>query len=150
MDANSMLQGRYLNAADLKGRSIRVTIATVAETRFRDGTWKLVLTFDGARKALALNKTNLRAVIAVLGGETDTWPGQRLTLEPRKVEYGGDLVDGVRIAAPPEPPRAAPAPAPPSPPAPRDPGDDWQAGPEDVPFGVLLAPLVGMLLRVIA
>jgi hypothetical protein len=130
VNANEMLNGRFLNASDLRGRpSVRVTIATVNETRFRDGTSKLVLSFEGAKKQLALNKTNLRAAIAVLGPETESWPGGRLTLVPQKVDFGGQLVDAVRIASPAEPPRQAPPPPPARPstasrPA-REPGDDF-------------------------
>ncbi len=131
MDANTMLAGRYLNAADLKGRSVRVTIERVDDVKFRDGTRKLVLSFEGARKQLAVNKTNLRAIIAAFGtSETEQWIGQRLTLEPRKVDFGGQLVDAVRVAAPAAPP---PRPAPPPPP-PREPGEDFHATDEDVPF----------------
>lgn len=138
MDANAMLNSRFINATDLRGRAVRVTIARVEEARFRDGTCKLVLSFENARKQLPLNKTNLRAVIAVLGtAETDQWPGQRLTLEPRKVDFGGQLVDAVRVAAPPEPPPPPPARKPVAPAAPptREPGDEeFHATDEDVPF----------------
>ncbi|SRR6266571_2067418 len=132
MDANTMLARKYLNASDLKGRSsVKVTIERVEDVKFRDGTRKLVLSFEGARKQLAVNKTNLRAIIAVLGtSETEQWIGQRLTLEPRKVDFGGQLVDAVRVAAPAAPP---PRPAPPPPP-PREPGEDFHATDEDVPF----------------
>jgi hypothetical protein len=132
VDANQMLQSKYLNAADLKGRSVRVTIASVRKAMFRDGTSKLVLAFEGARKQLALNATNTRALIRLLGtAETDQWAGQRITLEPRKGEYAGQPVDCVRIAAPPEPPPARPAPPPASPPAV---DGQWQASDADVPF----------------
>jgi hypothetical protein len=120
MDAKVMLSGQYLNAQDLRGRPVRVTISRVDVGRFRDGTSKLILSFEGARKQLVLNKTNLRAVIAVLGtSETEDWVGQRLTLEPKRVDFGGQLVDAVRVASPAEPP-ARPAPAGP----PRETGDD--------------------------
>jgi hypothetical protein len=132
MDANTMLSGRHLNAQDLKGRTVRVTLESVEDVKFRDGTRKLVLSFEGARKQLALNKTNLRAVIAVLGtSDTERWSGQRLTLQPQKVDFSGRLVDAVRVAAPPAPPPREP---PPPPPAARQPGDDFQATDEDVPF----------------
>lgn len=132
MDASQMLSGRFLNAQDLGGRVVRVTICKVEHAKFRDGSSKIVLSFEGARKQMALNKTNLRAVIAVLGtSETDDWPGQRLTLEPRKVDFGGQLVDSVRVAAPPAPPPSKPAaPAPPR----RELGDEFHATDEDVPF----------------
>ena len=137
MDAKEMLSGRFLNAQDLRGRPVRVTIERVEPVRFRDGTTKLVLSFEGARKQLALNKTNLRAVIVALGtSETDEWVGQRLTLEPKRVDFAGQLVDAVRIAAPPEPPPVAPparAPRRPAP-TPREPGDDFEATDDDVPF----------------
>jgi hypothetical protein len=134
VDANTMLAGKYLNASDLKGRPVRVTIASVTEARFRDGTSKLVLSFEGARKQLALNKTNLRAVIAVLGTyQTEQWIGQRLTLQPEKVEFGGQLVDGLRVAAPPAQPRLAPPPPPRQAPPPPDP-DEFHATDDDVPF----------------
>src|SRR5260221_949484 len=134
MDANSMLAGKYLNASDLKGRPCRVTIAAVDQVRFRDGTSKLVLSFEGARKQLAVNKTNLRAIIAVLGtAETEQWIGHRLTLQPQKVDLACALVDAVRVASPVAPP---PRPKPTPPPPPREPGDDdgFHATDEDVPF----------------
>lgn len=137
MDANQMLQGRYLNAADLRGRrSVRVTISAARTVTFKDGSAKLVLSFEGARKGLALNRTNLRAVIRALAtSETDRWVGQAITLQLQTAQFGGQDVDAVRVAAPPEPP---PPSAPPSATAGPRPGAPetapFVATDEDVPF----------------
>ena len=126
MDANVMLQSRYLKAADLAGRRVEVTIETVSTAKMRDGTSKLILTFTGKRKALTLNKTNTRALIVLFGAETDAWLGHTITLAPQRVDFAGQVVDAIRIAGASTvaPARPAPEPEP----------DPFEATDADVPF----------------
>lgn len=124
MDANRMLEGRYLKAADLRGRRAEVVIDGVQTTKMRDGATKLMLSFAGKQKQLPLNVTNLRAVIVTLGPETDDWPGHRLTLECRRVDFGGQQVDAIRIVGAQAPPAPRPAPPP----------EHFEATDDDVPF----------------
>jgi len=124
MDANRMLEGRYLKAEDLRGRRVEVTVERVQQATMRDGAKKLVLSFTGKQKQLPLNVTNLRAAIVALGGETDRWPGNTLTLEGRQVDFGGQQVDAIRIVGAPAPPAPRPAPPP----------EHFEATDDDVPF----------------
>jgi hypothetical protein len=101
MDATLLFPSEYVRAADLVGKDVTKTIATVKvdELRRVDGTKgkKPVLYFKDTDKKLVLNKTNLKTIIALHGKETNNWPGKRVTLFPTTCESFGEIVDCVRI-----------------------------------------------------
>lgn len=150
MDANRMLAGRYIKASDLRGRRVILEIERVEEMRF-DGKLKMVLYFTGHERGFVANVTNTRTLIDQFRtANTDAWIGKEVCLEPKRVEFSGQLVDAIRVGPP---PRAARRPGPepvqapaPAPPAPREPGADddaaFEASDLDVPFVVAVAPLL--------
>ena len=102
MDINSKFPSTFLKAADLKGREVRLQIATppagdpVSEeiVRGSDGDERLVvLYFAGTDRGLVLNKTNANALCDVLGGESRQWCGAEVTLFVVQTNYG----PGIRI-----------------------------------------------------
>jgi hypothetical protein len=134
MKAGSVF-GSYLKAGDLNGRKVPVKIAAWEVAEFDDGK-KLVLSFVGREKKLAVNLTNCNSIIEILGtDETDQWVGHVIVLRPDRTMFGAKMVDCVRVeayvpATTPRPGPAAVAPPPPPPP----PVEEFIPTDDDVPF----------------
>lgn len=87
----------FLKAADLNGKTVRVTIESVTVEKIGDDQ-KPVLHFVGKDKGLVLNKTNSNRIVESVGSdETDDWEGWSFVLYPCKVDYQGKRVDAIRI-----------------------------------------------------
>lgn len=101
MNVNDAFPSDFLKADDLKGKTITVTIAKVTIEEIGQGNQKerkLVLAFVGKDKRLVLNKTNAGTISKLYGGETDDWLMKSITLQPREVEYQGDMVWAIRVS----------------------------------------------------
>lgn len=139
MKIGSAFPSKYLKAADLGESKVLVTIDRVeVEDVGQQGRKesKPVLYFRGKDKGLVLNKTNANKIKAIIGtDETDDWKGHRIGLYATETEFAGEMVDCIRVAAPPK--NAKPAPPPPSPE--HDPEGDpnlenYHVSDDDVPF----------------
>ena len=99
MKMNDVFPTKYLQASDLDGADVPVTITGCEiEEMGKDKDRKPVLTFKGTEKKLVLNKTNWSVIAKVLGtDETDDWIGQRITLYPTEVESFGETVMAIRV-----------------------------------------------------
>lgn len=94
-----------LKAGDLPpGKQVRVTISEITEIMFRgdDGKDqpKIKVSFVGKDKGLILNKTNAMSIGHVHGPDTDAWTGKEIFLYSTKVDFGGNMVDAIRINMP--------------------------------------------------
>jgi len=116
MDVNAAFPSKYLRAADLGDAQPVVTISrVVVEAVGRDQEQKPVVYFDGKAKGVVLNKTNARAIAAVVGSsETDDWQGWQVQLYVATVEFSGESMEAIRIRAPRQG-RSTPPPPPPPP-----------------------------------
>lgn len=119
MNIDEAFPSKYLKASDLQGAEPVVTIDCVKmEEVGRDKQHKAVLYFNGKEKGLVLNKTNANKITELLGsGITEEWAGQRIRLFATETQFGGDMVDCIRVkpavspnGAKPVRPKAAPAP----------------------------------------
>lgn len=93
---------KYLKYQELDGQEWVVTIARVAqEVLEKDGKKekKWVLYFQELDKGLALNATNGKTLVKILGtDEMNDWTGKRITLYVKDdIEFGGELVSGIRV-----------------------------------------------------
>jgi len=106
LDFDALFPGRFIKASVLQGRDVTLTISAVriedlpAET---GGTKvKGILSFDGKKLELVLNRTNGEAIKAMFGRDTGEWLGKRVTFFP--TEWNGEPCIRVRgspdIAAP--------------------------------------------------
>lgn len=118
-DVNAIYQGQFLRAAQLQGQVRRVKIAAAAVEVIGQGekaTQKIVLSFEGVKPRLPLNKTNATFVASHWGPETNNWIGRVVELRPERVLFSGAMVDSIRVAVPADAPPAQPtAPAPAAP-----------------------------------
>lgn len=91
---------KYVSSADLQGQEVPVVMSHVALEDIEDGKDKLpVLYFQGMQKGLVLNKTNAKTLSDSFGPETDAWSGRGIILFSMKVQFGKDIVDGIRVKA---------------------------------------------------
>jgi hypothetical protein len=95
---DQLYPSRFLRAADLDGKPLRVTIASLKRDDV-GGEQKVVLSFTDGSKDLILNKTNARAIAKALGDETGAWAGKAIVLVPTQVDFRGDMVDANRVRA---------------------------------------------------
>jgi hypothetical protein len=93
----------YLGSYDIpKGKEVPVTIAKVTmETMFNrqknEEDTKPVLFFEGTKKGLILNVTNMEAVASFHGNVPAGWTGKQVTLYRGTTRVGRDTVDCLRI-----------------------------------------------------
>ena len=99
MKASHFTAGQYLRAMDLGGRAAQAQISNVTAEDFDEGQ-KLVLHFAGKEQGMVLNKTNTSVVMDLYGDETDDWVGKVVEVFPTKVDFGGKLVDALRLRQP--------------------------------------------------
>lgn len=129
---NEAFPSKYLKAADLKGRSVVVTIDRVEyEAVGQDRQMKPVLYFRGKEKGIVLNKTNANKIIQLTESPvTEDWSGFTVLIYPSETTFQGDVVDCIRVKGAPNGARAAkPAPPPEPPPEQIAPLTD-----DDIPF----------------
>lgn len=97
-----MVDSRYLKQSDIDGEQI-VTIEKVGKLNIaKEGDepeHKWAVRFVGVRKPMLLNATNIKRLAkACQSEETDSWIGKKVTLYvDHDVEFGGNVVGGLRI-----------------------------------------------------
>ena len=99
MELSSVFGGDTLKAADLQGHEPTVVIASVEMKKFDNGN-KLVIAFQGKKKALVCNKTNANRIAYVHGTNTDHWIGKEITLYTDLVDFQGNTVEAIRVRPP--------------------------------------------------
>ena len=90
---------QYLKADDLKNREHKVKIASHEVAEFDNGN-KVVLKFDGKEKGLTLNKTNAMKIADSYGDSVESWVGKEIIMYPDKTDFGGKMVDCIRVRIP--------------------------------------------------
>lgn len=85
VDWDELYPGRFIKAADLKGKNVTLTIASVDLEELEGDKGKQikgVVGFDRTEKQLALNKTNGICLKEMFGKKVQGWVGKRVTLMP--------------------------------------------------------------------
>lgn len=104
MKASDLTPSKYLKQSDVEPPKL-VTIKGVEKVKFDDRGQtkeKWVMHFRELDKPLMLNKTNItRTVRATNTDDVEDWTGKKIVLyfDP-DVEFGGDVVGGIRVRAP--------------------------------------------------
>jgi hypothetical protein len=96
MELSTVFDSATLKAVDLQGHEPTVLIASIEKKAFDDGA-KLVISFQGKKKALVCNKTNANRIASAYGTNTDNWIGKEITLFVDQVDFKGELVDAIRV-----------------------------------------------------
>jgi len=104
MKLHEAFPSKYLTAADLDGQDLAFTIAGAKlETLGQgdDAEQKIVLALRDEAKGLVINRTNATSIAKLHGDDTDDWIGKVITIGPREVQFGKDMVWSIRVVTPP-------------------------------------------------
>ena len=98
MKMSQAFPSKWLQASDLQGRDIALTIQDVVMEQVGQPPENLpVVFFHGAGKALVLNKTNGQTIADMHGDDTDHWRGKQVTLFPTSTDFQGRQVACIRV-----------------------------------------------------
>lgn len=98
--------GGLLAASDVPdGKEIKVTVKELDTITFpprddRPEETKILMTFVGKDKGMALNKTNAGRMTDTFGDDTDNWVGQEIVIYKESTEFGGKPTMGLRLRVP--------------------------------------------------
>lgn len=106
--ADLLFPSNYLKGADLRGQDVVVTIEKIEtshELVMQGGKRdrKPVIHMVGKQKKWVLNKTNVKTIKGMYGGELRDWIGKSVTLFPKEVEASGEMHTAIRVR--PTPPK---------------------------------------------
>lgn len=103
MKVSSMIESKYLKQSDVDD-DINVTVQGLKRVNVarddEDPDYKWVCKFNEFEKPMVLNATNIKRMAKALGDDTDDWTGNQVTLyvDP-DIEFGGNVVGGLRVRA---------------------------------------------------
>jgi hypothetical protein len=114
MNVDEAFGGKYLKAAHIKGKVVRVTIESIERERVgpdKELLW--AMRFLNKEKAFILKPTNAGLVEEFLGtGEFSEWIGREIFLHVERVEFNTKMVDAIRVKIDGAPRQQPPEPAP--------------------------------------
>lgn len=101
-DYRTMFDSDWIRAWDLGGKDRVVTIVKVEageleNHRAKKKDRKPVVWFKGAKKPLALNKTNAKTIASMYGTDTTSWVGKTIAIYPTKTQFGNEEMDCIRV-----------------------------------------------------
>ena len=100
---SEMLESKYLKQADVDGE-VPVTFKAIKRVNVarddEEAEYKWTALFHEFDKPLVMNPTNLKRTAKALGDDTDDWIGNSMILyvDP-DIEFGGNVVGGLRLRA---------------------------------------------------
>ncbi len=99
MDIRKKFTGKYLKAAQFDGPQTHVMAKVYMERVGGEGdkTEKPVLYLEGLEQGLVLNQTNSNTIGELYGYETQEWAGKAIEVYPARTEFGGRMVDCLRV-----------------------------------------------------
>jgi len=103
MKISEEFPSKYLKAADLQGREVKVVMQNVEKEKLGNDN-KLVLYFKGKDKGCVLNKTNSATISDAYGDDTEGWFNQPLILFTVQVDFQGKVGPAIRVKIPPRAP----------------------------------------------
>jgi hypothetical protein len=99
MKMSEEFPSKFLKAADLQGREVRVTMQNVEREKIGEDM-KPVLYFKGKDKGVVLNKTNAGTISDAYGDDTEDWFDQPLILFSVMVDFQGKVAPAIRVRVP--------------------------------------------------
>ena len=99
-----MIESKYLKQSDIGNEEVPVTVMGVKKVNVarddEDPEYRWTVAFKDFAKPMVLNVTNLKRLAKALGDDTDDWNGRQVCLyvDP-DIEFGGNVVGGLRIKA---------------------------------------------------
>lgn len=111
MKLNDMMPSKYLKTGDLEKDTL-VTVKGLTKVNVArddaEAEYKWAIHFEEFEKPMVLNKTNLIRLGKALGDDTEFWKGKTVVLYvDDNIQYGAEVVSGLRIRAVKHPAAAA-------------------------------------------
>ena len=101
-DIHDLNDDRWLRWGNLHGRKVVVTISDVAKEVVDGETW-WILSFEGKRNQLTLNRTSEESLLAMFGRSPKRdWIGKRITLHATEITHKGSKRMAIRIYGSPD------------------------------------------------
>lgn len=97
---DQLYPGRFMKSGELLGEKRTFTIKAVAVDEVEGDKGKKVqgfLEFKEVDRHFLLNKTNGQCLKGMFGKALSAWEGKRITIYPDSVQFGPEMVDGMRI-----------------------------------------------------
>jgi hypothetical protein len=103
MKISEMLPSKYIKQSDIEQPTLvtikKLTTADVSQNQSGDMKW--VAVFAELDKPMVLNSTNLKRIAKAHGDDSDGWIGKQMVVYvDEDVEFGGEVVGGLRLRAP--------------------------------------------------
>lgn len=100
MNLDDAFPSKYMKASDLpEDGHLTFTIEKIEMQDIgKEKQRKPVISFEESDKTFVCNKTNANSIAKVLGSrDTDQWIGKKIRLFRTEVEFGGEMVESIRV-----------------------------------------------------
>lgn len=101
MNAREFIGGQFLSAENINGQVLTGRIIGIGagkvESRSGKAREKISIDVEGVQKPVLLNQTNLKRIVSAFGDDTDEWLGHEVRIGTHDVQFGGELVKGLRV-----------------------------------------------------
>lgn len=108
MDAELLLLGRFIKSVELQGKDVTLTIADVVIEELEETKGgvkkKGVVLFKERDRGWVLNRTNVEALKAMWGRDTEAWKNRRVTIypAPQRNPSTGEMGTAIRVRGSPD------------------------------------------------
>lgn len=100
MNIDSAYPSKNLKASDFPSPALLTIQGCEIQEIGRDKEKKPVLLFAEKEQGMVLNKTNMSVLKKLYGTETDNWGGKKIVAYATETEFGGQMVECIRLRAP--------------------------------------------------
>jgi len=98
MHVNELVPPMHLEAADLCGKDVVVTIKSFDFHKVgAKQDIKGVIYYEEFPRAMVLNRTNSGRIAKLYGAEVTAWVGKKVTLYESEASYGGETRPCIRV-----------------------------------------------------
>lgn len=98
MHVNDLCPPQHLEAADLCGKDVIVTIKSFSHHEVgAKKEVKGVVFFEEFKRSMVLNRTNAGRIAKLYGVDTDKWIGKKITLYESEASLAGNTVPCIRV-----------------------------------------------------
>lgn len=98
VNVKKFVSAKYLSAKNLGDIAGKTVVINTAFPDVINDEEKLIVRFVGIESPLVLNQTNLAILISEYGEDTDDWINNSVKINLVKVNYNGQMVDGIQLS----------------------------------------------------
>lgn len=99
MNIDTAFPSKYLKASDIPEDTVLpfVIESVIMEEVGREKQLRPILYMKDQDKGFCCNKTNANTIKKQFGPDTDDWIGKTIRLYSTEVEFGGEMVESIRV-----------------------------------------------------